>query len=40
MGARVVFFSPWRRRLPPCDAVWLPGGYPELHPTASPPTPA
>jgi len=33
LGARVVFFSPLAdERLPPCDAVWLPGGYPELHP--------
>ena len=32
LGARVVFFSPLRdRALPPCDALWLPGGYPELH---------
>ena len=32
MGARVVFFSPLRdTALPACDAVWLPGGYPELH---------
>ena len=32
MGARVVFFSPLRdTALPVCDAVWLPGGYPELH---------
>lgn len=32
MGAQVVFFSPLDGdRLPPCDAVWLPGGYPELH---------
>lgn len=32
MGARVVFFSPLHdAALPPCDAVWLPGGYPELH---------
>ncbi|ART50077.1 cobyrinate a,c-diamide synthase [Acidovorax carolinensis] len=32
MGARVVFFSPLHdAALPECDAVWLPGGYPELH---------
>ncbi|HAU56828.1 MAG TPA: cobyrinate a,c-diamide synthase [Comamonadaceae bacterium] len=32
LGARVCFFSPLGGdRLPPCDAVWLPGGYPELH---------
>lgn len=32
MGARVVFFSPLNDAgLPDCDAVWLPGGYPELH---------
>jgi cobyrinic acid a,c-diamide synthase len=32
LGARVVFFSPLAdATLPPCDAVWLPGGYPELH---------
>ncbi|HRN64813.1 MAG TPA: cobyrinate a,c-diamide synthase [Alicycliphilus sp.] len=32
LGARVVFFSPLAgEHLPPCDAVWLPGGYPELH---------
>jgi len=32
LGARLCFFSPLRGdRLPPCDAVWLPGGYPELH---------
>ena len=32
MGARVVFFSPLPdAALPQCDAVWLPGGYPELH---------
>ena len=32
LGARVCFFSPLDGdRLPPCDAVWLPGGYPELH---------
>ena len=32
LGARVVRFSPLHdAALPPCDAVWLPGGYPELH---------
>jgi cobyrinic acid a,c-diamide synthase len=32
LGARLVFFSPLAGdALPPCDAVWLPGGYPELH---------
>lgn len=32
MGARVEFFSPLHdAALPDCDAVWLPGGYPELH---------
>ncbi len=32
LGARVAFFSPLQdTALPPCDAVWLPGGYPELH---------
>ncbi len=32
LGARIVFFSPLAdSALPGCDAVWLPGGYPELH---------
>ena len=32
LGASVVYFSPLADSvLPPCDAVWLPGGYPELH---------
>lgn len=32
LGARIVFFSPLAdAALPACDAVWLPGGYPELH---------
>lgn len=32
MGARLAFFSPLHdAALPECDAVWLPGGYPELH---------
>lgn len=31
-GARIAFFSPLADpELPECDAVWLPGGYPELH---------
>jgi len=32
MGAEVCFFSPLNDRdLPEVDALWLPGGYPELH---------
>jgi cobyrinic acid a,c-diamide synthase len=32
MGAEVLSFSPIRgEALPACDALWLPGGYPELH---------
>ena len=32
LGATLVFFSPLAdSALPACDAVWLPGGYPELH---------
>lgn len=32
LGARTRFFSPLAgERLPACDALWLPGGYPELH---------
>ena len=35
MGATLRFFSPLAgERLPACDAVWLPGGYPELHTAA------
>jgi cobyrinic acid a,c-diamide synthase len=32
LGAKLVFFSPLAdSALPICDAVWMPGGYPELH---------
>lgn len=32
LGAEPVFFSPLTdAALPACDAMWLPGGYPELH---------
>ena len=32
LGAALVFFSPLAdAALPACDAVWIPGGYPELH---------
>lgn len=32
LGAKLSFFSPLAGdALPACDAVWLPGGYPELH---------
>ncbi len=32
LGSELVFFSPLADpALPACDAVWLPGGYPELH---------
>ncbi len=32
LGAKISFFSPLTdAELPNCDAVWLPGGYPELH---------
>ncbi|MEY4413629.1 MAG: hypothetical protein RIQ53_922 [Pseudomonadota bacterium] len=35
LGAQTVFFSPLAGDpLPDCDAVWLPGGYPELHAAA------
>ena len=34
LGAELHFFSPLAdATLPDCDAVWLPGGYPELHAT-------
>jgi cobyrinic acid a,c-diamide synthase len=33
LGAELAFFSPLRHEpLPDCDALWLPGGYPELYP--------
>lgn len=32
LGATIRFFSPLAGDpLPECDAIWLPGGYPELH---------
>lgn len=32
LGAQLVFFSPLKNEaVPPADALWLPGGYPELH---------
>lgn len=35
LGATVRCFAPLAGdALPPCDAVWLPGGYPELHAAA------
>jgi cobyrinic acid a,c-diamide synthase len=35
LGAELRFFSPVAGDpLPECDAVWLPGGYPELHAAA------
>jgi len=34
LGAKLAYFSPLSdSSLPDCDAVWLPGGYPELHGT-------
>ena len=35
LGAELRFFSPLAGDpLPACDAIWLPGGYPELHAAA------
>ncbi len=35
LGAEPVFFSPLAdEAVPDCDALWLPGGYPELHTAA------
>ena len=35
LSAKLVFFSPLADAgLPACDALWLPGGYPELHAAA------
>jgi len=35
LGAQLAFFSPLAGEpLPDCDALWLPGGYPELHAAA------
>lgn len=35
LGAELSFFSPLADEpVPACDAVWLPGGYPELHAAA------
>ncbi|MDC6167761.1 cobyrinate a,c-diamide synthase [Paucibacter sp. XJ19-41] len=32
LGAEILTFAPIEgQALPPCDALWLPGGYPELH---------
>lgn len=32
LGAKLAFFSPLTdSEIPQCDALWLPGGYPELH---------
>lgn len=32
MGAQLVYFTPLEdNAVPACDALWLPGGYPELH---------
>ncbi|GAA0697298.1 cobyrinate a,c-diamide synthase [Marinobacterium maritimum] len=37
LGAELVFFSPLAdQHLPEVDALWLPGGYPELHLEALP----
>ena len=34
LGAQIEYFSPLTdTTLPICDAIWLPGGYPELHGT-------
>lgn len=41
MGATLRYFSPLDdTALPECDAVWLPGGYPELHSDALAANPA
>ena len=35
LGGKIVTFSPLRdKTLPPCDALWLGGGYPELYTAA------
>jgi cobyrinic acid a,c-diamide synthase len=35
LGAELVFFAPLAgEAVPDCDALWLPGGYPELHAAA------
>ncbi len=32
LGAELTYFSPlYDQQLPECDAIWLAGGYPELH---------
>jgi cobyrinic acid a,c-diamide synthase len=32
LGAELKYFSPlYDQQLPKCDAIWLAGGYPELH---------
>jgi len=31
LGAKLAYFSPLTDPLPVCDAIYLPGGYPELH---------
>lgn len=32
LGAKLAYFSPlYDESIPPADALWLPGGYPELH---------